>query len=147
MEKVTISQLDELYQIEVSCFQHPYTLEQLRYEIIENEFSYVYAIYEQGRMIGFIDYWITFEVCQLNQIAVLSEYRKQGIATRLMNEMIHHAEEALCESIMLEVRASNTKAQGMYEKLGFMNLNIRKGYYTDNGEDAIVMVKPLGGNY
>lgn len=146
MKKLTVAQLDELYAIEIACFQHPYTREQLRYEIEENEFSSVLGVYEEDTLIGFIDYWITFETCQLNQIAILPEYRRKGYGNQLMKEMIQHAEEAMCENIMLEVRVSNQTAQAMYEAFGFLPLQVRKGYY-DNGEDAIVMVKPLGGNY
>lgn len=147
MKKLTVAQLDELYAIEIACFQNPYTKDQLRYEIEENAFAHVYGLYEEQMLIGFIDYWITFEVCQLNQIAILPKYRRLGYGTRMMKEMIEKANEAMCESIMLEVRMHNQSAQAMYEGLGFIRLNVRKGYYSDNGEDAIVMVKPLGGNY
>lgn len=146
MKRLDTSQIDALLLVEQACFQHPYTREQLRYEIEENEFSYVLGVYEEDTLIGFIDYWITFETCQLNQIAILPEYRRKGYGGQLIKEMIDHAEEAMCENIMLEVRVSNQTAQAMYEAFGFLCLQVRKGYY-DNGEDAIVMVKPLGGNY
>ena len=63
-----------------------------------------------------------------------------------MDFMIAAAEKEQCETIMLEVRPSNVAARGLYDSYEFIKVNIRKGYYNDNGEDAIVMCKALGGN-
>ena len=63
-----------------------------------------------------------------------------------MDFMIASAEQEQCETIMLEVRPSNEAAHCLYDSYEFMKVNIRKGYYNDNGEDAIVMCKALGGN-
>ena len=58
--------------------------------------------------------------------------------------MISDAINANCDNISLEVRISNLPAQKLYESFGFMQVNVRKGYYSDNQEDALLLVKPLG---
>ena len=64
-----------------------------------------------------------------------------------MDKIISVANESKCENITLEVRVSNVAAISLYKKYGFIIANIRKSYYSDNHEDAYLMIKPLGGNY
>ena len=75
-----------------------------------------------------------------------SFFSEKRVSRRLMDFMIVSAEQEQCETIMLEVRPSNEAARCLYDSYKFMKVNIRKGYYNDNGEDAIVMCKALGGN-
>jgi len=75
---------------------------------------------------------------------VKEPYRKRKIASNLLEECIRMCEEEGAEYLTLEVRVSNTAAIRLYEKYGFMTVNVKKGYYTDNYEDANYMIKPLG---
>ena len=135
--------LERILQIEELCFSSRWTKEMFLYELHENEFGH---LYENQEIAGFIDFWTTFECCQLANIAVHPAYQGRGYSRSLMDFMIAAAEKEQCETIMLEVRPSNVAARGLYDSYEFIKVNIRKGYYNDNGEDAIVMCKALGGN-
>ena len=79
---------------------------------------------------------------ELHNIAVLPEYRGKGLSTLLMDKMISDVNEA--DVIFLEVRASNTAAKGLYKKYGFTEIGIRRNYYKNPTEDAIIMQRRTG---
>lgn len=145
LEALKKEDLDEIVRIDTICFPAPWNKEQYRYELEENDYAFLYVLKEEGKVIGFIDYWITFDIAQLAKIAILPEYRGKHLAHRLMDQMIQDAEAKQCETLSLEVRVSNVAAQKLYEAYDFINVNTRKGYYHDNGEDAYVLVKALKG--
>ena len=76
-------------------------------------------------------------------VAVDEAFRRKGIAKALVMEMLLAAKNGGVQSIFLEVRPSNAAARALYKGLGFLETGIRRGYYQDNGEDAIVMVYKL----
>lgn len=88
---------------------------------------------------GFVGCWIMADEAHITTIAVRETYRRQGIGEMLLINAIDLAEERKATIVTLEVRASNTGAQDLYTKYGFDKVGLRKGYYTDNREDAIVM--------
>lgn len=138
--------VDDIVLIEQQCFSSFWKKEQFLYELNENPYSFIKVFILDDEIIGYIDYWITFECCQLNKVTILPQYRRQGYACELLDVLVQEANLADCETIMLEVRVSNESAKQLYQRYGFIEVNVRKGYYTDNGEDASIMVKPLGGN-
>ncbi len=90
--------------------------------------------------------WFVMDECHIMNIAVLKEFRRQGIATSLINEMFRLCKEHETHYIMLEVRKNNTPAQELYKKHGFTEEVIRKDYYKNSDgthEDAIVMSMEL----
>ena len=111
---------------------------------MENPFSYLLVFEENQTIIGYIDWWITYEQAQLANIAVCPTNRKQGVGQQLLNKALQEAIEEECENMTLEVRISNKRAIQFYEKNGFITVNTRKNYYKD-GENAYLMIKPLGG--
>ena len=111
---------------------------------MENPFSNLLVFEENQTIIGYIDWWITYEQAQLANIAVHPASWKQGIGQQLLNEALQNAIEEECENMTLEVRISNERAIQFYEKNGFISVNTRKNYY-DDGENAYLMIKPLGG--
>ena len=121
-----------------------WTLAQFRYELLENPFSNLLVFEENQAIIGYIDWWITYEQAQLANIAVCPTNRKQGVGQQLLNKALQEAIEEECENMTLEVRISNKRAIQFYEKNGFITVNTRKNYYKD-GENAYLMIKPLGG--
>lgn len=76
---------------------------------------------------------------QITNIAILPEHRGKGYGEALLRYVMEFCKEKKTDHLSLEVRVSNTPAQSLYEKLGFRPASIRKNYYTDNGEDALVM--------
>lgn len=90
-------------------------------------------------LIGYIGVWSIADEGHINNVAVLPKYRRMHVGTILLNTMINATEEAGIVSHTLEVRASNEAAQSLYGRFGFKESGRRKGYYEDNGEDAIIM--------
>ena len=138
--KMTPEDVEAVYAIELATFPAPWTLDSFHYEMRENQFAhYTVAVNEQNKIIGFCGMWIVIDSAQITNVAVLKEARGLGIGEALMRESMRVAKEAGAETMSLEVRVTNVVAQNLYRKLQFQDGGIRKGYYTDNGEDALVM--------
>lgn len=92
-----------------------------------------------NRVVGFIGTWIVLDEAHITNIAMHPDYRKQGIGSKLLKEFLDYCKNQGCVAFTLEVRSSNKAAQALYEKYNFKQEGIRKGYYEDNKEDAIIM--------
>jgi ribosomal-protein-alanine N-acetyltransferase len=88
---------------------------------------------------GFSGIWIMVDEAHITNIAVSTEYRRRGIGELLLIAMIDLARDLKAKDLTLEVRVSNTVAQNLYIKYGFKRQGVRRGYYLDNREDAIIM--------
>lgn len=137
--KMTIEDIDQVHRIESSSFSLPWTKESFYYEMTENEHAY-YIVAESGnRLVGFCGMWLIMDQCHITNIAISPEERGKKLGERLMKEAIEVAKANGAKTMTLEARVSNHVAQNLYRKLGFQNGGIRKRYYSDNLEDAIVM--------
>ena len=137
--------LDRIAELENVLFadsQWPW--KEFEHELHENPFAILLVDEEEGRVVGYLDYWILYEQAQVATIGVDPEYQNRGIGSALLSYAEKDAADQGCETFSLEVRVSNAPARHLYEKHGFIQVNIRKGYY-ENGEDAYLMVKPIGG--
>ena len=92
-----------------------------------------------NKVIGFAGVWTIVDEGHITNIAVHPNFRKKGIGSILLSSLIEHCKNWGCNSLTLEVRASNTPAQNLYKKYNFKEEGIRKKYYKDNNEDAIIM--------
>lgn len=137
--KMTHEDVPGVHAVEVESFPVPWTLDSFYYELEENQFSHYLVAEEDGNIIGFCGMWLTIDAAQITNVAVSKRARGRKIGEALMNEAIRVASEAGMETMNLEVRVSNEVAQNLYRKLGFMAGGIRKSYYSDNFEDALVM--------
>ena len=90
-------------------------------------------------IMGFAGLWLLVEEAHITNIAVREKHRRQGVGERLLIAIIELAAELGANLITLEVRASNTEAQKLYARYGFVRVGLRRGYYTDNREDAVLM--------
>lgn len=122
-----------------SNFKAPWKKENLMYELTSNPVSRIVVAEQDLKVIGFIDYWITFDSATIAQIAVDPVFRKKGIATELFNRMLQECEKEKVVYITLEVRSHNVSAIKFYEKLGFKNILLKPRYY-ENGDDAFYMI-------
>ncbi len=145
IRKVTENDLDEILQIEQELFRGPWKREDFLYELDGNPYAVFAVLEEDGEIAGYADWWIMFEQAQLANIAVRKKYQKKGFGRLLLDEALRSAESHGCENMTLEVRVSNEAAIRLYENSGFIIANKRKNYYED-GEDAWLMIKPLGGS-
>ncbi|MEK4387568.1 ribosomal protein S18-alanine N-acetyltransferase [Solibacillus sp. FSL W7-1464] len=138
--RMTIDDVQAVHKIELATFPTPWTLDSFYYEMTENQYAhYLVAEDEKGEIIGFCGIWLVIDAAQITNVAVLQSVRGQGIGETLMREAMRVAKEANMDVMSLEVRVTNTVAQNLYRKLGFQDGGLRKGYYTDNQEDALVM--------
>lgn len=138
--KMTPEDVEAVHAIEVASFPTPWTLDSFHYEMRENNFAhYVVAEDDNGKIIGFCGMWLVIDSAQITNVAVLETARGQKIGEGLMREAMDIARKHGVDVMSLEVRVSNIVAQNLYRKLGFQEGGIRKGYYTDNQEDALVM--------
>lgn len=143
--EATLKDFEQIYGIEQACFVEPYTREQLMYEFSENPLNRILVAYDEDKISGFVDYMITFNSATISQIAVLPNYRKKGIGSKLLEEMEKSFPKEIddvVETITLEVRESNINAISFYKKNGYENVVIKKHYYK-NGENAVYMIKRL----
>lgn len=100
---------------------------------------------EKGRPRGFALAWLVMDECHLLKLAVDPAQRRRGMGRALMEELLARARAGGANICWLEVRGNNVAGRRFYLDLGFREIGIRKGYYQDTGEDALLMVKAIAG--
>ncbi len=138
----TIHDMTSILQIEQAVFPSPWTDKHFLYELKENPYAYVMVAEMNNIVIGFIDFWITFQQAQINNLAVHPQLQRKKIGSTLLQDALQRIKIAGCKTVTLEVRVSNRAAQTLYLRDGFKIILTKKGYY-DNGEDAFLMEKVL----
>lgn len=146
MEKITITKMSKddlvgIYEVEKTAFPIPWPISSFEEEL-KNMFATYLIAKIDNKVVGYIGLWFVMDECHVTNIAVHSEYRRNKIATKLIEEMLTLCKEHEISYILLEVRKSNLPAINLYKKFGFNEDSIRKDYYKnpDNTrEDAIMM--------
>jgi [ribosomal protein S18]-alanine N-acetyltransferase len=131
--------IDQIVEIEKLSFATPWSKESFYNELHNNQFATYLVLEDEEKIIGYCGVWIIVDEAHITNIAVLPDYRGKKLGDALLANVIKTAKEMGARSVTLEVRVSNIVAQNLYRKFGFENGGIRKGYYTDNLEDALVM--------
>lgn len=139
---MTIDDVDEVYIVEEDCFVDPWSKDSIRKELKNNLARYLVAQLD-NKIVGYVGVWFVVDEGHITNVAVHSDYRGKKIGDRLVKEMVELCKENNLVAMTLEVRASNTVAQNLYRKYGFKMGGIRKEYYSDNKEDAIIMWNQL----
>lgn len=142
VRKMTSRDLDKIMAIEVEAFSLPWSRESYASELENRYATYVVADYD-GEIAGYGGIWVVVDEAHITNVAVNLKYRGQGISHNLLASLENVARLKRAIHIFLEVRVSNQNALSLYEGHGFMAAGIRKQYYSDNDEDALVMVKML----
>lgn len=137
--KMTIHDVNEVYEIEKQSFTLAWTKEAFEQEMLKNEFAYYVLAETQEGVVGYCGMWLVMDEAHITNIAISAKERGKKFGEALMKEAIETAKAQGAKLMTLEARVSNIAALNLYRKLGFQNGGIRKGYYTDNQEDAIVM--------
>jgi ribosomal-protein-alanine N-acetyltransferase len=160
---MTVADIDSIMPIEQASFVTPWPANAYFCELTRNHFSryYVIRVSRPGSpfhrrkwwnralgffsrsdspvLVGYGGFWMLGDEAHISTIAIHPDYRRHGLGGLLM---VHLLEEAIllgAEEATLEVRVSNVAAQRLYEKLGFVKVGLRKKYYSDNQEDALIM--------
>lgn len=143
VREALLSDFDSIEQIENSSFAIPWSGDSLRNDLLHNTGSkYLIAEYN-GITAGFISFSHIFGDAQITNLAVSETFRRKGTGRLLLISAFAAAEDLGCTNMMLEVRAGNKAAIRLYISEGFRSIGIRKGYYENNGENAIIMLKDL----
>lgn len=134
-----LEDVPEVLVIEREAFTMPWTEEAFRNELTHNHFAKYMVMELAGHIIGYAGMWAIVDEAHVTNIALLEAYRGRKWGERLLDELMKTAAYLGMQSITLEVRVSNEVAQNLYRKKGFKPAGTRKGYYSDNREDALIM--------
>lgn len=133
------SDLSGVLKVEHDAFQMPWTRYAFLNELNNNRFAHYLVAEWEEEIIGYCGVWIVLDEANITNVAVHSAYRGKRVGENLMVHAIEMSAVYGAKTMSLEVRVSNKVAQSLYKKLGFEEGGIRKSYYTDNKEDALVM--------
>ena len=137
-EPMLIKDLHEVYFIEQSVFSYHWNYRNFMSSVAQEDDGWVMRN-EAGKLIGYFILQEIVDEMHLLKIAVDRNFHGQGYGRLLMDKAVEVAREAEMESVLLEVRSSNEPAVELYKKTGFATIGVRKGYYVDPKEDALVM--------
>ena len=136
------SDLEEIIRIENELYKAPWNLNQFKYELEENEFSYMYVLENEGVIIGYYGFWVMFDEVDITKVSVRKEFQGMHLSDILMADCFNRVNNLGCVKINLEVRTDNVKAINLYKKHGFNDVCVRKDYYGKN-EDALILSKEV----
>ncbi len=134
------SDLDDVISIEAKAYgEHHWSKDSFMSELSNDLAKYFSVFNTDGQLIGYCGCWQILEEAHITNIAVSLDYRRKHIGEALLTTIIDECYRNMAKYITLEVRVGNKPAIALYEKYGFKSLGVRKGYYQDNNEDALIM--------
>jgi ribosomal-protein-alanine N-acetyltransferase len=131
--------VDQILNVENASFTTPWSREAFYNELTNNHFANYIVMEIDGLIVGYCGVWIVVDEAHVTNIALLPEVRGMGLGEALLRKIMDLARSFHAKAMTLEVRVTNHIAQNLYGKLGFQKGGIRKNYYVDNHEDALVM--------
>ena len=135
--------LGDIMRIEKLSFTTPWSKQAFLSEMLDNDRAYYLVAKVNDRPVGYIGVWLIAGEGHITNVAVHPDYRGKGIGERLMTAIEDSPKKRGATRMTLEVRVSNDVAQRLYRKLGYIAAGIRRRYYRDNDEDAIIMWKEI----
>lgn len=139
IKKFDYKYLDDVCEIEKICFSSPWSKKDLSAQIDNETSHFLVAVDENNKAVGYMGLQIFSGEGYVTNVAVLPQYRKQGIAESLIKEQLKNK----MDFITLEVRKSNNPAINLYSKMGFENVGVRPKFYSNPDEDAVIMTRIL----
>lgn len=139
IRKMAVEDLPAVVELDRMSFSLPWPERSFRFELTDNPASRCWVAEVDGRLIGMIVVWLLVDEAHVATLATHPDFRRQGIATKLLSYALRNLFREGARSSFLEVRVSNTVAQEMYRKFGYTESGRRRRYYRDNDEDAILM--------
>ncbi len=132
--------LEALARVDALCFSDPWSHEGLQAELTSDTACFAAAV-KNGEAVGCAGMHCICGECYIDKVCVAPDCRRQGIAEALVGYLMEYARKQQAEFITLEVRAGNEPAIALYAKLGFASVGVRKNFYSDPKEDALLMTK------
>jgi ribosomal-protein-alanine N-acetyltransferase len=146
VDEMRLTDIPQVHEVERLSFATPWPQHAFEQELRGNRLArYVVARTTVGgeeRVVGFAGVWLMVDEAHITTFGVHPHFRRQGVGRRLLLRLADLAMELRARRLTLEVRVSNTAAQGLYRRFGFTISGTRSRYYTDDGEDAYVMTTP-----
>jgi ribosomal-protein-alanine N-acetyltransferase len=140
IEEMRLPDVDQVLQTERKAYTTPWSRRAFVSELTENAYAHYLVAKVGQRVIGYIGMWFIIDEGHITNVAVHPDFRGRGVGRMLMQAAMDLAKLSGGMRVTLEVRVSNAVAQHLYESLAFRRVGVRRGYYTDNGEDAYIMV-------
>lgn len=139
IHRMTLDDLAQVVAIDTASFSLPWPERSFRFEITDNPASRAWVAEIDGKIVGMIVAWLLVDDAHIATLATHPDFRRQGIARKLLIFSLQSMMSEGALTSVLEVRESNAAAQEMYRKFGFEESGRRPRYYRDNDEDAILM--------
>ena len=139
--KMESRDIDSVFEIEKASYGvHHWSKESFANELNNSIANYFVAQNpEKKELVGYLGSWFIVDECHITNVSVSPEYRRKNIASQLIKTLIDECYAKMIKYITLEVRVSNAAAIALYEKFGLKSIGVRKKYYQDNNEDALIM--------
>jgi ribosomal-protein-alanine N-acetyltransferase len=139
IRKMTLDDIPAVIDLDQKSFSLPWPERSFRFELTDNPASRCWVAELDGKIIAMIVVWLMVDEAHVATLATHPDFRRQGIAKKLLSYALQHLLAEGARSSFLEVRASNVAAQAMYRQFGYEETGRRRRYYRDNDEDAILM--------
>ena len=137
-----LAEIDAILAVERASFTNPWTREMYLAELDHQGVAFFYVARDAGRrVVGFCSFWRVLDELHVNNLAVLPEYRRQGVASALLARVLEAGASMGSRRATLEVRHSNDAARRLYGGFGFVVAGVRRAYYTNPIEDALVLCR------
>lgn len=139
IQDMTQADIDGVQEVERASFPVPWPASAFRHELTQNKNARYIVARDGERIVAYAGLWLMVDEAHITTFAVHPDARRRRIGERLLQRLFEIAYEIDAEWLTLEVRASNLAAQKLYEKYGFRRAGVRRRYYSDNNEDALIM--------
>lgn len=139
IREADLSDAHDIAEVEKACFPKPWSEETIRHDLMENSKARYYVASCGRQTVGYMSVWALDYEGYINNVAVIPGFRRRHIGSMLLEVMLDATEAEGIVSHTLEVRRSNKAARRLYEKYDFKETAVRSHYYSDNGEDAVIM--------
>ncbi len=139
LRDMSMLDVEEVYGIECRCFTQPWSVEALIGELSRNDAAHYVVAECAGHIVGYAGMWVVCDEAHMTNIAVDEPWRCQGTATGMILYLMQKATQMNAIGMTLEVRENNHRAQRVYYALGFRYAGMRKRYYSDTGENALIL--------
>lgn len=137
--EMRLEDIQHVQEVERLSFPVPWPANAFRHELTQNRNARYVVAKLDGRVVGYAGLWLMVDEAHITTFAVHPQHRRRRIGERLLQRLFEVAEEVGADWLTLEVRVSNVAAQKLYEKYAFRRAGIRRRYYSDNNEDALIM--------
>lgn len=136
---MTVADIPDVHEIERASFPVPWPTYAFRQELEMNRLARYLLVKAGGEVVAYGGIWLMVDEAHVTTFAVLPSWRRKGIGGLLMVAMMRVAHDVGASVATLEVRLSNAAARALYARFGFRPVGLRPRYYSDNGEDALIM--------